>query len=88
MNYYDMSITKLKAARAKKLVEYSVKRIEYTKLCEEGLYITNGKDKKLIEEFNKKMETVENDVYALEDLIYGLNHLIREKEAHNGNLLQ
>ena len=85
MNYYDMSISKLKAVRAKKLVEYSVKRIEYTKLCEEGSYITNGKDK---EEHNKKMETIENDVYALEDLIYGLNHLIREKEAHNGNLLQ
>ena len=77
MNYYDMSISELKTIRDKKLVEHSLKRMEYTKLCEKGIYI---KDKKLMEECAKKMETIENDVDALEDLIYGLNHLIWKKQ--------
>lgn len=80
MNYDRMSISELKALRAKKLVEYSVKRIDYTQLCEKGPYIMNSKDKELIEKFNKKMKTTENEAAALEDLIYGLNHLIRDKE--------
>jgi hypothetical protein len=76
LNYYNMTTYELKALRAKKLVEYSVKRIEYTKLCEEGSYITAEEKEK----FSKKMETIENEICGLEDLIYGLNHLIRNKE--------
>lgn len=77
MNYYNMSISELKTVRDRKLVEYSVKRMDYTKLSESALYI---KDKKLMEECTKKMEKIENEVYRLEDLIGGLNYLIREKE--------
>lgn len=77
MNYYDMSISELKTIRDRKRAEYSVKRIDYMNLCEKGIYI---KDKKLIEEFNKEMETIENEALVLEDLIHALNYLIWEKQ--------
>ena len=77
MNYDRMSISELKTIRDKKRVEYSTKRMDYTNLCEEGIYI---KDKKLMEECTKKMEKIENEALVLEDLIQGLNYLIYEKE--------
>jgi hypothetical protein len=76
MNYDDMSISELKDYRAKKLIEYSVKREDYTELCDRGLYI---KDEKLKEELNKKLETIDNEIDVLEDLIYGLDYLIYKK---------
>lgn len=80
MNYYDMSVSELKDYRAKKLIEYSVKREDYTELCDRGLYI---KDTKLKEELFKKLETIDNEIYALEDLIHGLDYLIWEKQRKN-----
>ena len=77
MNYYDMSISELRDYRAKKLIEYYVKREDYMELCDRGLYIRNKKDK---EEFNKKLETIDNEIFALGDLINGLDNLIHSKE--------
>jgi hypothetical protein len=75
MNYYDMSVSELKDLRAKKLVEYSEKRTYYC-FCKQGII----KNKELNEGYDKTMEKIKDEMYTLNDFIWGLNDLIREKE--------